>query len=304
MEETTSTDPPGRAVIRGCTLAAVTVLLSLACSNRSSSTDPLHEMLVAQCERRRRCNCNATVISDDCEAYARTRAGELRDQGLRGGATVLDADCAALARDVADEVCADAGIPYEGQAMSDAARAHACHRSLFHGVNRVGEPCEHPVSYTTLQWSDCEAGLICREGDEGPRCVRPNWAGVGFICRFDDAALGCPVDLVCVDVEEQIGRCLPFTKVGDPCIGMHGDHCEGPPGQWCDLETSTCRASPPAGQPCIEHNGDPCATDAFCREGTCSPRPGPGEACEAYGACARGLKCSHGICEGGEACWL
>ena len=280
------------------------LMLPFGCAEQTEPTDPLHEMLVAQCEQRVRCNCARTEQDDDCEAFARGRAAELRSRSRTAGATMLDEECAARLRDVANGVCVGAGIPYTVQALSDAARASACGHYLFHGPRQSGEPCDHPVSLPLGGLSDCTAGSFCFDWGEGAECETPEVMGVGSVCRDIDAYSGCPLDLICVDVDANTGRCLPLTKVGDPCVGFRGDQCGGPPGQWCDLDTSTCRASPGVGEACESTSSSACAVDARCVEGVCEPRPLPGEPCMAYGDCAPGFRCTDGVCEGYEACWF
>ena len=99
------------------------VLVLTACSDRSTTYDALLEMLVAQCERSRRCNCSPDrEAPSDCETYAAEQAAEVREKAGMRGATVLDEECAELARDSAELTCHDAGVPPDREAYALSAR--------------------------------------------------------------------------------------------------------------------------------------------------------------------------------------
>ena len=177
-----------------------------------------------------------------------------------------------------------------------------CRRTLIHGARAEGEPCEHASEHWWVRPSDCDRGLFCIDGRDGPVCSAIDPRREGFVCRDIDARLGCPVDLACVTVDPDIGLCLPFTTVGEACIGLDRDVCVHPEGQWCDLESGTCRASPGVGEPCLQVNGAPCSSDAYCDDDLCRARVGPHEACVDDSQCAVGLECEDGECVGAAAC--
>ena len=276
--------------------------MTASCTERASSYDPLLEMLLAECEREERCNCQPGTPDVDCETYAHQRAGELRERARERGATILDTECAELTRDVANHTCIGAGIPDEHEAFADSARVDLCWRTLLHGPLPEGAPCDNPVDLPwTARPSKCGRGLMCAGWEDVPRCRPWPERREGFVRRDLDAVLGCPVDLVCVNIDARTGVCLPFTEVGELCIGVER-WCEGPQGQWCDLESGTCRASPGVGEPCVRANGEPCSSDAYCDDGICRARVGPREACVDHSQCALGLRCDDGVCVGDAAC--
>lgn len=281
-----------------------TFLVALtACTERATTHDVLLEMLAAQCERSRRCNCSLDgAASFDCETHAAEQAAELREEARMRGATILDEECAELARDSAEHACQDAGVPPEREAYALSARVRACRPTLMHGTQAEGAPCEHPSDQWWVLPSDCDRGLFCIEGHDGPVCSAIDPRREGFVCRDIDMRLECPVDLACVTVERDIGRCLPFTTIGAPCIGLDRDVCVHPEGQWCDVESGTCRASPSMGEPCVEANGDACSSDAYCDDSICRARGGPRDACVEDSHCVLGLECEDGVCVGAAAC--
>lgn len=286
----------------------------MACTSRGDTPDALEEMFAASCEKDVRCNCRPEE-PPACEAYARQRAQELRQEGAERGAVLLDEACATIVRENAEAVCVDGGLPYAIEYAEQEAIARHCQRTLLHGERRLGEACAHPGELWPPRYGDCEIGTVCVEDGEGARCIEWPMSLNDGVCKEGDAAVGCPVDQACVPVDDDTSTCQPLTRVGDPCIGFSGDFCKGPPGQWCDLETSTCRALPNPGEPCLERSPGggfgcagglqcdaTCIYTAYCREGLCARRSEPGESCSGYGACALGLECEDGVCVGDEAC--
>ncbi len=296
---------------------AVSVMLAapLGCVDRDVSVDPLHDMLVADCERRTRCHCAS--IDDDCDAYAHERAAEIRDAAQSRGSDRFDVACAELMRETAEATCADGGIAYSSADSTIAARAGRCSSFLFHGDRRVGESCEVPSTLPFFDPSNCEADAVCLDLDgTGARCRAWPPDSLGDLCRDGDLDGSCPPDLACVPVGDGKRQCERWTEIGAPCAGVAGDYCEGPPGQWCDPETSTCQARPGPDEPCADPPGfhhERCAAglycdarcnyDAYCDDFTCRARRGPGDACDARESCALGLECENGVCRGDEACF-
>jgi hypothetical protein len=287
----------------------------IACGDRVEPVDPLRDMFVAECDRRVRCHCATT--SEDCEAQARSLAAAIREGAARTGADIFDPECADLLREAAEATCVDGGIPYERADASVAARAERCASFLFHGDRRVGEPCATPSPLPFFHPSNCEAHAMCLElDDDGPRCSAWPPAQLGDICRDGDLDGVCPPDLACVPIGDGKRQCQPWTELGAPCVGAANNYCEGPPGQRCDPETSTCRALPGPGAACVDpveslhqrcaaglYCDARCNYDAYCEGETCRARAGPGEACTQRGSCALGLECDEGTCMGQTACF-
>lgn len=289
--------------------------LLAGCTSRTSTPDPLEDLSHAQCEQRLRCGCAGNVTADtDCDAYARTHARELREDGEAMGAHLVDLDCLEIIREAAQTVCLDDGIPYSPEAAALAVAVRACETTLLHGERRVGEPCEHPSAAIDARHGDCEIGAVCRDDGEGPRCVALTNPSPGY-CVDADLRLGCPADQACVPIDADTSECRSFTAIGDACVGYLGDYCEGPPGQWCDPATSTCQARPGPGEPCLapppagQHRCADgmfcdlgCRADAECIADRCERLPLAGEPCSSAGSCALGLECDGGTCVGAQAC--
>jgi hypothetical protein len=308
-------DVPDSARTRRRFAASMTLLGVIACSDHVEPADPLYEMLVAECERRTRCNCAST--SSDCETYARSRAAELRDHAARSGSDLFDHACADLGRAKAEATCVEGGIAYAPADAAVAAGAERCARFLFHGDRPVGAPCEVPSKLPSFSPSNCEVDAVCLDlQDDGPRCSPWPPSQLGDLCQDGDIAGVCPPDLACVPIGDGKRQCQRFTEIDEPCVGAAGDYCEGPPGQRCDPETSTCRALPGPGEACALSVGSArercagglycdarCNYDAYCEDEICRGRAGPAERCTHTESCALGLRCTEGTCAGYEACF-
>jgi hypothetical protein len=162
---------------------------------------------------------------------------------------------------------------------------------------------------------DCADGLTC--SDDTSKCVKP--AAAGQACG-GTVAPDCAFGTFCVGADEQAsqaGTCKSTdeafsAKAGEACFVDAAPLCEA--GLSCLFEIdvaaqalkATCGESFASGAACQVGIPDPCPVDQFCKaatnsvDGTCTPRPGQGEPCEAQfdsSVCATNLRCDGGTCK-------
>ncbi len=299
-------DSQGVAVRLWAGSIAFAGLVGCAPGSMVPEVDPLVGYYVARCELNLRCACEASG-DETCEDFAHRRAAEARRQAAEHGAAVNEVCLEHRLADLEPRCRDDYGLPSTEAHFEIDASARRC--ELFHGERALGEPCEHPRGELQFPWhgdDDCDEGLMCQEVDGEPRCTlnifkRPT---VGEVCFNVDVLYGCEPGLVCVPTSATQSVCAPPMRQGDPCGGWQADHCDGPPGLYCDPDAGRCRALPRAGEACRDGESPQprCHPDYVCDEGTCRLRPGIGEPCDFLTDCRHGLECDQGRCVGGEVC--
>jgi hypothetical protein len=140
--------------------------------------------------------------------------------------------------------------------------------------------------------SSCVDGAAC----DGTVCQpepEPSSFAEGDLCSLASGCGGVVSGLVCID-----GACAPITVVDE------GDACEvGPTARlYCRNNTTThtcaggtCTARPGLGDAC-DVAGACDAREAACAEGTCVDEGHPGDACTNGLGCQLGALCKQGVC--------
>lgn len=279
----------------------------------------------------------ADVIEDEFRAVERAvEAGRIEYDGTKLQACldeIQQRSCETLL-EREPEACRDAlrGTIEQG---GDCSLSEECEGSQFCSFEQ-----QCPGKCMPLQLSggacqsdgQCDSGLVCSEATE--RCVEP--AGPGDRCGGDEPE--CAPGYFCKGANEEqntSGNCRTYEDVfaagtGAACDILANDWCE--PGLSCALQSisadftleATCVAKVSNGAACRVAVPDQCPADEFCElapaappqvsfEGTCRPRPEPGQKCgvalpgDTEGSvCAAYARCDAGTCRAlaglGERC--
>lgn len=271
------------AATRATFVVAFQVALA-ACQDQGRPQAGLEDEIVTRiCEARQRCGCpdDLTMCRADLHETVQAAFDEAQAAGL-----TTDEDCVARMLDPLETYgCRtghDLGIDERALVWNDQLRC-----SPFFGDRAEGETCT-PLEGSS--GSTCARDLRCEDGG----CEKfPVWPALGETC--DDLLLDCIGDGVCVtDPADGLLRCLPRADAGDACVGLEAV-CK--PGLRCDADS--CVEAPGGGQPCADAmaSSNLCAVDAWCDDGTCSPRGTQGDPCSPY-SCEHNLYCNTevGVC--------
>lgn len=246
--------------------------------------------------------------------------------GVRLDRSTPDAQAAADCKEVIDQQ--QCWQPYEPGGYctpaGDAIRSPCDLRNLFHGKQKVGDPCSEALAGVDIE---CEAGSSCEEVDGTFVCVDK-----GLVDEFCEADDKCDQGLYC---DISTGRCAEradenehceFEDPQQPDVGTETRPCLEY--LTCDPDSQTCKAycttaydcgddsQCAEGESCIpvdydDHtytyclaqgntNGDRCDTDRDCIESmhcagdSCRSDRGMGDDCTAENECEGGLYCDIG----------
>lgn len=167
------------------------------------------------------------------------------------GECLVDGDC------LATEFCSSATYP--SKCATKKADGQTCSNS---------KECQH-ICYSSTKCvaalpngASCSTGADCTSGKCKGVCVDPT------SCYAD---ADCPKGQFCDSSSGFSYHCsAPFAD-GSGC--RDDGQCQS---GYCSIASRTCKARPVMGGACQPLE---CPTDAFCSNGKCAPRKGPGEAC-------------------------
>lgn len=240
-------------------------------------------------------------------------------------------DAIAEARCARYDACCPGGAPVVGSGAECVEELGAAYRAQIDDGGGEGWDFDQRCVDAAIA---LYGGITCDEDPAVARCTI-DWCWGGF--HHGTAAAGatcsdardCDINLDCVE-----GACRNPCGLGEgePCgaSAVDPDVQTCSPLYVCDLQSSTCRPLPPAGQPCLTNRcqkgvaciegtceaprpeGAPCPDDPACASsycaggsGTCSTRPGVGEPCS-VGGCDLASRCVDGTCQplpgDGEPC--
>ncbi len=283
------------------------------------------EFAVALCEEQKNCgafsgsvDCTSAELLTDCLSYARAGldAGTLTYDALAAQTCLDDLSTEAICRATLGGPLRPAscqsvvvGTSKEGEACGTCASGLTCaHTTDGCGTcQRVptttpplpgpGEACSSPVNdgvgCKLDAWCGtsgavsgvCQASAAVGESCSDTPCVHVASCVDGVCAAKADlgaacGAAGCLGGLSCIN-----NRCEALRKLGATCVAA--DQC------WTTLcLDGACSAGREIGKVC--DFDAPCRSELMCVNGTCVPRPGPGEAC--VDACAGSAFCDQGTC--------
>jgi hypothetical protein len=247
--------------------------------------------------------CEAPSLTDDahrclrpaqagaaCLAGVRTCAPELKCVDARcvaksgaNGPCQSSSDCLADLRCGTDGRCAPlAQAGEECAADGDCADDLVCFDDLFSADQECADV------------SECPAGAVC---DDFGFCARPRCTAPipdGQACTLG----GAPCEASCSTCRPTTPRgatlqCQDRGEAGAAC--NEDDDCHA--GFLCDAASGACVVGGGQGAPC--GSSEDCRAGFGCgTQGTCTPRGGIGDACDASAGCAEGF-CVSGFCSAG-----